>query len=189
MRNEVLGETDMSLAPLTHWFPFAFNCFISSSHWERGGLVGDGGGRGAEPTSDPLDRILFLSFSFFLLCRVNALHISSVWTLDLCNYCPGLDLSHYSLTVPSLDWLELLGDHQCSGSLLIKVGTCNIESKLYRVEKSSCFNKRTWIASRRWWQAHGSFCCRSPQVALTCLQVLEFLLVSVNTKSSMALMR
>lgn len=160
MRDRLLWESDVSLASLTHWFPFAFNCFISNS-----------------------TTIWWLGWEFFLFCllhcflffRVNGAHISSVRTLDLCNYCPGLV---YPTTPPLYhhlsDWSRR-GDHQCNRSLLIKVWTRNIESNLYTVESSSCFNKRTWVAYLRWWQAHGSFCCRSLQVALTRPQVEGFL--------------
>lgn len=107
----------------------------------------------------------FCLYHRFLYFRVSRAYISSVRTLDLCNYCPGLV---YPTTFPLYhhlnDW-NCRGDHQCTRSLLKKVWTGNIESNLYRLEKRFCFNKRTWIAYLKWWQAHGSFYCDSLQVA------------------------
>lgn len=59
---------------------------------------------------------------------VNAARMSSVRTPDLCNYCPGR--VYPAAVQPGLcltDW-SFGGNHQCSGSLLIKVQTGNIES-------------------------------------------------------------
>lgn len=116
----LLWEIDVSLASLTHWFPFAFNWFISS--FTRIWFLGR-------------ESSQFCLFHSFLYFRVSRAYISSVRTLDVCNYCPGLV---YPTTLPLYhhlnDW-NCRGDHQCNRSLLIKVWTGNIESNLYRVKK------------------------------------------------------
>lgn len=149
-------ENDVSLAPLT----IDFLLHLTVSFLGPPEMVGV---------------LSVLSSSLLSVFRVIGAHISSVRTLDLCDYCLGLVYSTTLLLYHHLgDWSRG-GDYQCNRSLLIKVWTSNIESNLYTLEKSSCFNHRTWIAYLKWWQAHGSFCCRSLQTALSRLQVEGFL--------------
>lgn len=88
-------------------------------------------------------RIWLLGCEAFLFCLYHCVlylkdrraHMSSVWTPDWCNYCPGLV---YPTSLPLYhhlnDW-SCRGDHQCNRSLLIKDWTGNIEPNLYRMEQ------------------------------------------------------
>lgn len=70
--------------------------------------------------------------------------MSSVRTPDRCNYCPGR--VYPAAVQPGLcltDW-SFGGNHQCSGSLLIKVQTGNIKSEKQRVVGGSEEPKCKW---------------------------------------------
>lgn len=160
VRARLLWASILSGALLTHWFllasfraPLGSYCLV----WEL------------------FCSVSFSAFSLFYFIlfffRVNR---SSVWTPDLCNYCPELVYPNtLQLYHHWSDW-SCGGNHQYNRSLLIKGWTCNIESDLCAVGGKS-WGERTGIAYLGGWQAHGSSCCRPLPAALTAPQVEVFL--------------